>query len=41
MFDLQIAATMLANGIERIYTFNPKDFDVFPELTVITPPVAP
>jgi len=38
VFDLQIVATMLANGIQRIYTFNTRDFDVFPELTVTTPP---
>ena len=37
IFDLQIAATMLANGIQRIYTFNVADFEVFVELTVVTP----
>jgi uncharacterized protein len=37
VFDLQIIATMQANGIERIYTFNTADFDIFPELSVITP----
>ena len=37
VFDLQIVATMLANGIQRIYTFNAEDFRVFPELTVIAP----
>jgi predicted nucleic acid-binding protein len=41
VFDLQIVATMLANGIQRIYTFNPKDFEVFPELTVIAPSAVP
>ena len=37
VFDLQIAATMLANGVQRIYTFNTEDFGVFPELAVVTP----
>jgi predicted nucleic acid-binding protein len=37
VFDLQIVATMQANGIQRIYTFNGDDFKVFPELAVVTP----
>jgi len=37
VFDLQIVATMQANGINRIYTFNADDFEVFPELVVLTP----
>jgi predicted nucleic acid-binding protein len=37
VFYLQIAATMQANGIQRIYTFNVDDFKVFPELAVLTP----
>ncbi len=37
VFDLQIVATMQANGIQRIYTFNGDDFKVFPELAVLTP----
>ena len=37
VFDLQIVATMQANGVQRIYTFNTADFEVFPELTVVTP----
>jgi hypothetical protein len=28
---------MLANGVQRIYTFNPGDFQVFAELTVAAP----
>lgn len=40
VFDLQLVATMLANDIRRIYTFNIGDFDVFPELTVTAPPEA-
>jgi predicted nucleic acid-binding protein len=37
VFDLQIAATMLANGVHRIYTFNTGDFRIFPELDVMAP----
>jgi predicted nucleic acid-binding protein len=37
IFDLQTVATMLANGVQRIYTFNPGDFQVFAELAVVTP----
>jgi predicted nucleic acid-binding protein len=37
VFDLQIVATMQANNIQRIYTFNVGDFEVFPELNVIVP----
>jgi len=37
VFDLQIVATMQANGVQRIYTFNTGDFEVFPELAVVTP----
>lgn len=38
VFDLQLIATMLANGVHRIYTFDSKDFAVFDEITVLTPP---
>ncbi len=37
VFDLQIVATMQANDVKRIYTFNTDDFEVFPELAVVTP----
>lgn len=37
IFDLQIVATMSANGIHRIYTFNVKDFLRLPELEVVEP----
>jgi hypothetical protein len=37
VFDLQIVATVQADGIERIYTFNADDFTVFPELSIVTP----
>ena len=41
VFDLQIVATMLANGIRRIYTFNVDDFEVFSELVVVHPNTLP
>ena len=37
IFDLQILATMSVNGIERIYTFNARDFASFPEFAVLAP----
>jgi predicted nucleic acid-binding protein len=37
VFDLQIVAAMQANGIQRIYTFNSGDFEVFAELVVVIP----
>jgi predicted nucleic acid-binding protein len=37
IFDLQIVATVRANNVSRIYTFNAGDFAVFPELTVVVP----
>jgi len=37
IFDLQIIATMLASSIQRIYTFNARDFLKFSELAVVTP----
>lgn len=37
VFDLQLAATMLANDIFRIYTFNTSDFESFAELAVLAP----
>ncbi len=36
IFDLQIVATMQANNIDRIYTFD-AGFKRFPELTVVIP----
>jgi len=42
VFDLQIVATMQANGIQRIYTFNTADFAAFSELVIAMPqPGAP
>lgn len=37
VFDLQLVATMIANGVLRIYTFNTADFEAFKELIVSTP----
>ena len=38
VFDLQLVATMQAHDIQRIYTFNTADFEVFSELMAIAPP---
>ena len=37
MFDLQIVATMLGNGVGRIYTFDRKGFEPFAEIKVEIP----
>jgi toxin-antitoxin system PIN domain toxin len=37
VFDLQLVATMLANGVSRIYTLNRKDFEVFEGVQVLDP----
>jgi uncharacterized protein len=37
VFDLQIIATMQANGIQRIYTFKSDDFRTFSELRILNP----
>ena len=37
VFDLQLAASMLANGVNRIYTYNTGDFQAFNELAVSEP----
>lgn len=37
VFDLQIVATMQANDIHRLYTFNVADLQAFPELAIVTP----
>jgi toxin-antitoxin system PIN domain toxin len=39
IFDLQLVATMQANNVQRIYTFNAADFEIFPELIVVVPRV--
>lgn len=35
--DELFVATTLANGVQRIYTFNPGDFQFFAELAVVVP----
>ncbi len=37
VFDLQLAATMIENGVRRIYTYNRADFETLEELDVLTP----
>lgn len=37
IFDLQLVATMTANGVERICTFNREDFEAFPGLQILIP----
>lgn len=37
IFDHQLAATMLGNGVHRIYTFNRNDFEKFHQLEVLMP----
>jgi predicted nucleic acid-binding protein len=37
VFDLHIIATMQANDVERIYTFNVADFEAFSELSIVAP----
>ena len=35
--DLHLAATMLSNGVTKIYTFNTKDFEPIPGIEVMNP----
>ena len=37
VFDLQLVATMLANGVRKIYTFDRSHFEHFNEIEVATP----
>jgi predicted nucleic acid-binding protein len=37
IFDMQIAATMLGNGVRRVYTFNRSDFEKVQGFDVLTP----
>jgi len=37
VFDAQLVATMLANGVSRIYTYDRSHFERFEELEVLTP----
>ena len=37
MFDAQLVAVMLGNGVDSIYTFNVADFQSFGAVQVLTP----
>lgn len=37
IFDVQLVATMLGNGVNQIYTYNRLDFEKFSEIEVLTP----
>ena len=37
IFDLQLVATMLINGVTQIYTFNAKHFEPYQEIQVLLP----
>ncbi len=37
VFDVQLIATMLGNGVKKMYTFNVTDFESFADIEVITP----
>ena len=37
IFDLQLVATMLSNGIRRLYTYNDEHFVRFKEIEVLSP----
>lgn len=37
IYDLQIVASMLGNGVSTIFTYNRQDFEPFPEIRVETP----
>ncbi len=37
VFDHQLAATMLGNGVTRIYTYNRPDFELLDGIEVLTP----
>lgn len=37
VFDVQLIAIMLSNGIQKIYTFNVADFQRFSGIRVVTP----
>ena len=37
IFDVQLVATMLGNGVKKIYTFNVTDFEPFADIEVLVP----
>jgi hypothetical protein len=41
VYDLQLIAAMLGNGVKTIYTFNTEDFEPFEEIEVRVPEPPP
>jgi len=41
VFDAQLVATMLANGVRRIYTLDRAHFECFPDIEVVSPRLPP
>lgn len=39
-YDVQLVATMLGNGVTRVYTYDRKDFQRFAEVEVVSPEAA-
>jgi len=37
IFDVQLVATMLSNGVKRIFTFNQEHFAKFQEIEAVKP----
>jgi predicted nucleic acid-binding protein len=37
VFDLLLVAAMQANDVQRIYTFNTRDFEMIREISVVAP----
>ena len=37
IFDMQLAASILGNGVTRLYTFNPDDFKTITDLELRVP----
>jgi predicted nucleic acid-binding protein len=37
VFDLQIVATMLAHGVTKLFTYNGRDFQQFPDVELFEP----
>ena len=41
IFDIQLVATMLGNGVDKIYTFNREHFQRFAEIKVVSSNLTP
>lgn len=37
ILDTQLASILWTNGVSRLITSNPRDFEIFPELELVTP----